>query len=106
MIRFSLLVNLWFLQADLDGDGNLNYSEFVAVSVHIRKMTSEVHLHKAFDFFDQNQSGFIEIEELRNALADELSGSSEEVINAIMNDVDTNKVSTFTLILIHVLSEE
>lgn len=77
--------------ADLDGDGTLNYAEFVAVSIHIKKITNEEHLHKAFAFFDQNQSGYIEIEELQNALADELSTNSEEVINAIMHDVDTDK---------------
>ncbi|XP_061365111.1 uncharacterized protein LOC133308501 [Gastrolobium bilobum] len=35
-------------------------------------MGNDEHLHKAFQFFDQNQSGYIEIEELRNALADEV----------------------------------
>ena len=63
-------------------------------------MTNEDHLHKAFAFFDQNQSGYIEIEEIRNALAEELSSDSEEVINAIMHDVDTDKVRVlFTLII-------
>lgn len=56
-------------------------------------MANEEHLHKAFAFFDQNQSGFIEIEELRAVLNDEEDTNSEEVINAIMHDVDTDKVS-------------
>ncbi|XP_010453327.1 PREDICTED: calcium-dependent protein kinase 7 [Camelina sativa] len=77
---------------DVDGDGTLNYGEFVAVSVHLKKMANDEHLHKAFNFFDQNQSGYIEIEELREALNDELDDtSSEEVIAAIMQDVDTDK---------------
>ncbi|KAK9182529.1 hypothetical protein WN944_025674 [Citrus x changshan-huyou] len=79
--------------ADVDGDGSLNYGEFVAVSVHLKKMANDEHLHKAFSFFDRNQSGFIEIEELQNALNDEVDTSSEDVINAIMHDVDTDKVS-------------
>ncbi|XP_016513087.2 calcium-dependent protein kinase 8 [Nicotiana tabacum] len=77
--------------ADVDGDGSLNYAEFVAVSVHLRKMANDEHLHKAFSFFDKNQSGYIEIEELRCALSDEDDNTSEEVINAIMHDVDTDK---------------
>lgn len=77
--------------ADVDGDGALNYGEFVAVSVHLRRMANDEHLHKAFAFFDQNQSGYIEIEELRNALNDEVDSNSEEVISAIMHDVDTDK---------------
>ncbi|GLT82178.1 hypothetical protein SLE2022_005850 [Rubroshorea leprosula] len=77
--------------ADVDGDGALNYGEFMAVSVHLRKMANDEHLHKAFAFFDQNQSGYIEIEELRDALNDDVDTSSEEVINAIMLDVDTDQ---------------
>lgn len=81
------------MQADVDGDGTLNYGEFVAVSVHLKKMANDEHLHKAFSFFDQNQSDYIELEELREALNDEVDTSSEEVISAIMQDVDTDKVT-------------
>ncbi|XP_016460966.2 calcium-dependent protein kinase 32 [Nicotiana tabacum] len=76
---------------DVDKDGYLDYGEFVAISVHLRKMANDEHLKKAFEFFDKNQSGYIEIEELREALADEIETNSEEVINAIMHDVDTDK---------------
>ena len=80
----------------MDKDGFLDYGEFVAISVHLRKMgNDEEHLRKSFDFFDRNQSGYIEIEELRNALADEVEDNNEEVINAIMQDVDTDKVCSF-----------
>lgn len=81
------------MQADVDGDGSLNYGEFVAVSVHLRRMANDEHLHKAFTFFDQNQNGFIEVDELRSALSDEDDGNNEAVISAIMHDVDTDKVS-------------
>ncbi|BFG29963.1 hypothetical protein CerSpe_162360 [Prunus speciosa] len=77
--------------ADVDGDGALNYGEFVAVTVHLKRMANDEHLRKAFAFFDQNQSGFIEIEELRNALNDDVDAGGEEVIHAIMHDVDTDK---------------
>lgn len=88
--------NVWellLLQGDIDRDGYLDYGEYVAISVHLRKMGNDEHLHKAFDFFDQNQTGYIEIDELRNALSDEIETNSEEVISAIMHDVDTDKVS-------------
>ncbi|KAL3828195.1 hypothetical protein ACJIZ3_016997 [Penstemon smallii] len=77
--------------ADADGDGSLNYGEFVAVSVHLKKMANDEHLHKAFTFFDKNGSGYIEIEELRDALSDEDDANSEEVISAIMHDVDADQ---------------
>lgn len=75
----------------------MNYGEFVAIAVHLRKMGNDEHLQKAFLFFDQNRNGYIEVEELRYALADELDDNSEEVISAIMRDVDTDKVSLISL---------
>lgn len=77
--------------ADVDRDRALNYGEFVAISVHLKKMAKDEHLHEAFAFFDQNKSGYIEIEELRHALKDDEDTTSEEVINGIMHDVDTDK---------------
>ncbi|XP_077210078.1 calcium-dependent protein kinase 20-like [Tasmannia lanceolata] len=77
--------------ADVDGNGTLDYGEFVAVSIHLRKMGNYEHLHKAFLYFDQNRSGYIEIEELTDCLADDLGPNYEEVINAIIRDVDTDK---------------
>ncbi|KNA14653.1 hypothetical protein SOVF_105100 isoform A [Spinacia oleracea] len=76
---------------DVDKDGFLNYGEFVAIAVHLRKMGNDEHMQKAFLYFDQNRNGYIEIEELRHSLADELDDNSEEVIDAIMRDVDTDK---------------
>lgn len=77
--------------ADVDGDGTLDYGEFVAVSIHIRKIGNDEHLHKAFAYFDKDKSGYIEIEELRDSLSDDLGPNNEEVINAIIRDVDSDK---------------
>lgn len=66
----------------------------MAISMHLRKLgNDDEHLHKAFEFLDQNKSGCIEMEELRDALADEIDENCEEVVNGIMHDVDTDKVS-------------
>ncbi|KAJ4896087.1 Calcium-dependent protein kinase 32 [Raphanus sativus] len=74
---------------DIDKDGYLDCDEFIAISVHLRKMGNDEHLKKAFAFFDQDNNGYIEIEELRQALSDEV-GTSEEVVEAIIRDVDTD----------------
>ncbi|GAA0165470.1 non-receptor serine/threonine protein kinase [Lithospermum erythrorhizon] len=76
---------------DVDKDGYLDYGEFVAITVHLRKMGNDEHLRKTFNFFDKDKSGYLEIEELRDALDDEIDENHEEVINAIMQEVDTNK---------------
>ncbi|PWZ23051.1 Calcium-dependent protein kinase 8 [Zea mays] len=77
--------------ADVDRNGTLDYEEFVTVSVHVRKIGNDEHIQKAFAYFDRNKSGYIEIEELREALADELDGSDEDIIGGIIRDVDTDK---------------
>ncbi|KAJ3670221.1 hypothetical protein LUZ60_010545 [Juncus effusus] len=77
--------------ADVDGSGTLDYGEFVAVSIHLRKIGNDEHLHNAFAYFDKNKSGYIEIEELKECLIDELGPNPEEVLGAIVHDVDTDK---------------
>lgn len=71
----------------------LDYGEFVAVSIHLRKIGNDEHLQRAFGYFDKNKSGYIEIGELKSSLSDDLGLNHEEVINAIIRDVDTDKVS-------------
>ncbi|KAJ0982662.1 hypothetical protein J5N97_010917 [Dioscorea zingiberensis] len=84
-------VKLLMDAADVDGNGTLDLGEFVAVSIHVQKMEKDDHLHKAFAYFDQNKSGYIEIEELSESLADDLGPNREEVIHAIIRDVDADK---------------
>ncbi|CAN0923193.1 Calcium-dependent protein kinase 20 [Linum grandiflorum] len=76
---------------DVDGDGYLDYGEFVTISVHLRKIGNDDHIRTAFEFFDQNKTGHIEIEELRDALANDVDAQGEEIISAIVQDVDTDK---------------
>ena len=60
------------------------------MSVHVRKIGNDEHIQKAFTYFDRNKSGYIEIEELREAL-------DEDIIGGIIRDVDTDKVSKIYL---------
>lgn len=65
----------------------------MTVSVHLKKINSEEHLlSKAFKHFDKNDSGYIEIEELREALTETESHLSEQIIQEIILDVDKDKV--------------
>lgn len=92
-----MLLPTLYMQADVDRNGTLDYEEFVTVSVHVRKIGNDEHIQKAFAYFDRNKSGYIEIEELREALADELDGSDEDIIGGIIRDVDTDKVNKIYL---------
>ncbi|XP_062116410.1 calcium-dependent protein kinase 10-like [Humulus lupulus] len=77
--------------ADVDGNGVLDYGEFVAVTIHLQKMENDEHFKRAFMFFDKDGSGYIELNELREALADELGETDSMVLTEIMREVDTDK---------------
>ncbi|KAG0451492.1 hypothetical protein HPP92_026185 [Vanilla planifolia] len=76
---------------DTSGKGKLDYGEFVAVSLHLQKMSNDEHLRRAFAYFDKDGNGYIESEELREALAEEGRTDSSDVANDILNEVDTDK---------------
>lgn len=71
----------------------LDYGEFVAVTIHLQRMENDDHFRRAFMFFDKDGSGFIEMEELRVALVDESGEIDSDVVNEIMREVDTDKVT-------------
>lgn len=76
--------------ADVDGNGVLEYGEFVAVTIHLQKMENDEHLRRAFMFFDKDGSGYIELDELEQVLYE--SGQADiDVLNEIMKEVDTDK---------------
>jgi calcium-dependent protein kinase len=61
------------------------------MSVHLRRIGNDEHLTEAFNFFDKNQSGYVEFDELKDALSDDDS-TDDQVIRDILNDVDLDKV--------------
>ncbi|XP_027921809.1 calcium-dependent protein kinase 10-like isoform X2 [Vigna unguiculata] len=77
--------------ADVDGNGVLDYGEFVAVTIHLQRMENDEHFRKAFMFFDKDGSGYIEFGELETALVDESGENDTAVLNDIMREVDTDK---------------
>jgi hypothetical protein len=79
-------------QVDNDGKGTLDYGEFLAVSLHLRRLANEEHLHKAFSYFDKDGNGYIEPDELRDALMEDGADDCTDVANDIFQEVDTDKV--------------
>ncbi|XP_062193711.1 calcium-dependent protein kinase 22-like [Phragmites australis] len=76
---------------DIEGNGALDCEEFVTVLLHIKKMSNEEYLPKAFKFFDKDGNGFIEMEELMEALGDGGLGPNDQVVNDIISEVDKDK---------------
>ncbi|XP_012066379.1 calcium-dependent protein kinase 24 [Jatropha curcas] len=88
----DLEVRMLLDAADNDGNGTLCIDEFVAMSIHLIKIGNDEHLSQAFRFFDKNQNGFIELDELRDAMMeDNLGPNYEQVIRDIIADVDLDR---------------
>ncbi|KAJ6424610.1 hypothetical protein OIU84_025397 [Salix udensis] len=56
--------------ADADGNGIIDYDEFITATMHMNRMDREEHLYTAFQHFDKDNSGYITTEELEQALRD------------------------------------
>ncbi|GFY83783.1 calcium-dependent protein kinase 13 [Actinidia rufa] len=79
------------LRVDTNGKGTLDCGEFIAVSLHLQRMANDEHLHKAFSYFDKDGDGFIEPDELRDALMEDGVDDCTNVANDIFQEVDTDK---------------
>ncbi|XP_011019101.1 PREDICTED: calcium-dependent protein kinase 13-like isoform X1 [Populus euphratica] len=76
---------------DANGKGKLDYGEFVAVSLPLQRMDNDEHLRKAFSYFDKDGNGYIEPDELRDALMEDGADDCTDVANDIFQEVDTDK---------------
>ncbi|KAK8960702.1 Calcium-dependent protein kinase isoform 2 [Platanthera guangdongensis] len=45
--------------ADVDGDGTIDYIEFITATMHRHKLEREENLYSAFQYFDKDSSGFL-----------------------------------------------
>lgn len=76
---------------DTNGKGKIDYGEFVAISLHSQKMANDEHLRRAFSYFDKDGNGYIEPEELRDALSEDGAIDNTDVANDILQEVDADK---------------
>ncbi|XP_024011473.1 calcium-dependent protein kinase 17 isoform X2 [Eutrema salsugineum] len=74
-------------QADADGNGTIDYGEFIAATMHINRLDREEHLYSAFQHFDKDNSGYITMEELEQALR-EFGMNDGRDIKEIISEVD------------------
>ncbi|GLT96753.1 hypothetical protein SLE2022_143560 [Rubroshorea leprosula] len=92
--------------ADIDGDGTLSCEEFVIMSVHLKRIDNNEHLFDAFNFFYKNRTGYIEFDELKEALLDDNLGSNtHEAIEDIMYDIALDKVILIGHLVINYIKE-
>lgn len=54
-------------ESDYSGTGQINYSEFIAATIDVKKFLSDTKLRSVFSLFDTDHSGKITIENLHDA---------------------------------------
>ncbi|GMI94661.1 calcium-dependent protein kinase 17 [Hibiscus trionum] len=74
--------------ADADGNGTIDYDEFITATMHMNRMDRE-DLYHAFQHFDKDNSGYITTEELDQALR-EYGMHDGRDIREIISEVDTD----------------
>ena len=81
---------------DSDGSGDIDYTEFLTVTIDEKTLLTKENLKKAFLYFDKDGSNAIEKRELREWLS---AGDiiPEDVIDELMMEADSNKDGTIDL---------
>ncbi|CAI0471317.1 unnamed protein product [Linum tenue] len=74
------------LRADVDNSGTIDYGEFIAATIHLNKLEREEHLVAAFRYFDKDGSGYITVDELQHACAEQ--NMTDVFIEDIIREVD------------------
>ncbi|KAK4439794.1 Calcium-dependent protein kinase [Sesamum alatum] len=75
--------------ADVDGNGTIDYIEFITATMHRHRLEREENLYKAFQHFDKDSSGFITRDELETAMQEYGMGDAS-TIKEIIAEVDTD----------------
>ncbi|KAI3823871.1 hypothetical protein L1987_05316 [Smallanthus sonchifolius] len=75
--------------ADVDGNGTIDYIEFITATMHRHRLERDEHLYKAFCHFDTDNSGYITMDELETAMKQYDMGD-EATIKDIISEVDTD----------------
>ncbi|CAO2842545.1 unnamed protein product [Amaranthus hypochondriacus] len=75
--------------ADVDGDGSIDYTEFITATMNRHRLETDENLSKAFRYFDKDNSGYITTDELESAMM-EYGIADESSIKEILSEVDTD----------------
>ncbi|CAL9080414.1 unnamed protein product [Musa textilis] len=75
--------------ADVDGNGSIDYIEFITATMSRHRLERDEHLYRAFQYFDKDNSGFITRDELESAMQEHGMGDLA-TIKEIISEVDTD----------------
>ena len=69
--RAAIEVEQVLKKVDLNGNGTIDYSEFLAANMQVSELLTNERLQAAFNLFDIDQNGRITIEEIKSLLGGE-----------------------------------
>lgn len=76
--------------ADLNGNGELDYSEWLVATLKRSDMINTKKLKQAFTYFDKDASGKISLDELKEAMQGNGQDLDDDVFRDIMAEGDEN----------------
>jgi calcium-dependent protein kinase len=89
-------INQIFTRIDFNHDGEINYSEFLAVTVDRRKAITEANLTFAFHHFDVGNTGYITEQNLEECFRREGKHLTHEELQAMLAQVQTATAGRIT----------
>ena len=83
-------VNKIMNTVDIDGSGEIDYSEWILATIDRSKLLSNDKLQKAFNYFDKDGSGSISVVEIRDILGLRKNIVNDQIWAQIVKEVDTD----------------
>jgi calcium-dependent protein kinase len=77
-----------FKNADLDGNGEIDYTEWEVATINKYNVLQSKKIEAAFALFDRDGSGSIEAKELKEVLGAGKKFGNETIWNEIIQEVD------------------
>ena len=89
-VEVSKLVDDIILNIDINKSGSISYTEFLIALMDKKRLLSKDNLKQAFEMFDKDKSGYIDIEEVKSTLGVG-KNFSEDIWKFIIDEIDQNK---------------
>jgi calcium-dependent protein kinase len=83
-------VNVIINHCDGDGNGYIDYSEFLTATINWKKVLNKEKLEKVFKVFDKDSDGTISLMEIKEFFGDAGRHIEEDVWKEMMNEADLN----------------
>ena len=82
-------------QVDLDGDGKVDYLEFIQAAINHQSLLNKDNILTIFNMFDSNGDGIIDRHELKEMFSPKsmsgITNNNEALWEEIMREVDQNQ---------------